>query len=80
MKKTIGIQTIVELNALLKEKELPFLLHLCDRCGGQFVRIERLAKTDEQQEHDFSQLLCDTLAKERLSPCFYTDVTGFTVQ
>ena len=38
---TIGM--IVELNNRLKERELPYKIHLSDACGAQSMRVEPLS-------------------------------------
>lgn len=38
----ITFQEIIELNHILEEKEIPYRLHLKDRCGGQSIEIEAL--------------------------------------
>ena len=46
----LTFQTVIDLNSLLDEKQLPFHIHLSDACGGTSLWIERKSDKDVSDE------------------------------
>lgn len=79
----ITFNHIIELNKKITEKELPYKIHLSDRCGGQSMWIEELEVNKENME-DLKRILYplieDFFKDERINLEFSQDLMTFWVE
>lgn len=78
--KIVSIGQIVELNQILKEKNMPFIIHIRDACAGQSFFVESLNNAKEEQKH----ILYDTIEKyfsdNKMKVVYANDKVNFTIQ
>ncbi len=65
---------VISLNKYIKEKTLPFKIHLRDACGGQYFRVEFLGGGDFGE---LEKAVSEFAEKLRAKPVFSKDMSGF---
>lgn len=79
--KIVSIKQIIELNHLLKEKELEFIVHIRDACGGQSFYIEPLNHEVNQERYEEMYHTIESYFKENKMQVVYADNKyDFTIQ
>lgn len=78
--KIISIGQVVELNKQLKEKELPYEIHLRDACGGQSFSIKVIDSNQEEQEDRLHSVLSSYFESARMKVIYAPDGYHFTIQ
>lgn len=74
---TLSFDEVIKLKKFVAEKNLPFVIHLCDACSGQFFRVESTG------DGDFSELekaLEEFFSGNNQKAVFTADMTMFRVE
>lgn len=79
--KIVSINQIIELNELLKKKNLSFKIHIRDACGGQSFYIEPFEDLDTKSiNEDLYETLEQYFSKQRMTLVYADDKINFTIK
>lgn len=76
----VSIGQIVEMNNQLKEKNLPYQIHLRDACGGQSFFVEVFGTENDDQKHGLYNLIEEYFASHKMTVVYAEDKYHFTIK
>ena len=74
---TLSFDEVIKLKGYLKEKGLPFVIHLCDACSGQYFRVE---STGDGDIFELKAALEEFCAGYKAKVIFSADMTVFRLE
>lgn len=78
--KIVSMNQIIEINNQLKEKCLPYLIHLKDACGGQSFSIEVINNETQEDKEKLHEFLEVYFTSSRMKLVYGNDQYHFTIQ
>ncbi|KAB1438100.1 RDAC family protein [Candidatus Galacturonibacter soehngenii] len=78
--KIVSISQIIEINNQLKEKGLPYSIHLKDACGGQSFSIEVINNETQEDKKKLVEFLDVYFTSYRMKVVYGIDQYHFTIQ
>ncbi|MFA9375526.1 MAG: hypothetical protein ACERKZ_02115 [Lachnotalea sp.] len=79
--KIVSFNQIIELNKLLRIKDLQFKIHIKDACGGQSFYIEQLGQSDgDNRKEEMHQMIEQFFADNKMTIVYAEDKIHFTME